>query len=108
MEATASTMAVHRKMYAVTIPGSASSFARLSTLLEAAGFNKKLTNNLGVLIFPVSADYRVSSEAAGTPYYTVPTGDSYSEPAIELAEDTYVRAVGAGTISAVVSVYWKT
>lgn len=108
MEAVASTLAVHHKMYAVTIPATAGIFANLAVLLTAAGHVKKDKTALGALILPASADYHAATVAGGSPFYNVPAGDSYSQPVTEFAEDTWLRAAAGGSISVVVVVYWKT
>lgn len=108
MEATATTLGVHHKMYAVSIPAAASPFVNLGALLRNAGHDTQGHTPLGCGIFPVSADYRASTDSSGSPFYTVPSGDGYTQPATYFADDTWVRASAGAAIAAVVVVFWKT
>ena len=107
MESTASTLAVHHKMYSITIPAAADAFANLGVLLEAAGYDKHHLHSLGGMVLPVAADYRAATVVGGSPSYTVPAGDSYSQPVTEFAEDTWARASAGAAITAIFVVYWK-
>lgn len=103
---TDATLALHHYLYAITIPAAASTAANLADLAVAAGFDMKKCF-LGAGIKPCGADYKASTVIGMSPYYTVPTGDSYTEPTIHFLEDTYVKASAGAAIPAVLVVYWK-
>jgi hypothetical protein len=95
----------------VTIPGSAGPAVSLQSLVLAAielaepGYSEMDAKCLmGGRINRVAAAYVAGDSPSDLPL-TVPVGEIYEEPCTNFLASTFVKASGAGTISAVVSVY---
>lgn len=103
MPVNAQTIASTVRRIPVTIPGSAGTAVTLQSLVASALANE-LHKIIGGRVNPCSADYKAGDDVTTQPL-TVTANSSYTEPAANFLSATYVKASGAGTISAVVSVW---
>lgn len=97
------TIAATVRRIPVTIPGSASAAVTLQSLVASA-ISNELHKIIGARVNPCSADYKVGDDSTTQPL-TVTANSSYTEPAANFLAGTYVKASGASTIAATISVW---
>jgi hypothetical protein len=98
------TIAPRVRRVVVTIPGSGAAAVSLESLVASVLDVGDLPSIMGGRINPVAAAY-TAGDAVGDQPLTIAIGKIYEEPAGNFLHGTFVKAVGVGSISAVVSVY---
>lgn len=95
----------------VTIPGSASAAVTLQSLvvaalnaINAAEGDALLPYLMGGRVHAAAAAYVAGDSTASLPV-TVALGTVYEEPTVDFLRNTFVKASGAGSIAATISVY---
>ena len=98
------TIAARVKRIQITIPGSASTAVTLRSLIEAGLTPADKHNVIGGRVGPTTADYVAGDSTSSLPL-TITTPAQYTEPEANFLDATFVKASGAGTLTACVSVW---